>query len=199
MEEIITKEIAEKLMEIKGETRGVSFQADGEFVLKEKGEEGLKKLEEKMAEVGCPIRYKEVKPMDFFPLGLRLISLLVIKELFNPDKEKIREMGAFQTKMSLIVKLFMQYFGSVNILAKQAPKMWRKYYTIGDLTIPEISSEKRYGIVKVENFALHPIHCQLLEGYFTNIIKMVVNSPVDCKETKCTFRGDEYHEFLLKW
>ena len=199
MAEIINKEIAEKLMEIEGETRGVSFQADGEFIIKEKGKEGLKKLEEKMAEIGYPIRYKEVKPMDFFPLGLRLISLLVIQELFNFDKEKIREMGAFQTKISLIVKLFMQYFGSVNILAKQAPKMWRKYYTIGDLKVPEISNEKRYGIIKVENFALHPIHCQVLEGYFANIIKMVVNSPVNCKETKCTFRGDEYHEFLLKW
>lgn len=199
MAEIINKEIAEKLMEIKGETRGVSFQADGEFILKEKGEEGLNKLEEKMAEIGYPIRYKEVKPMDFFPLGFRGVELLVIKELFNFDKEKIKEMGVFQTKISLIVKLFMQYFGSVNILAEQAPKMWRKYYTIGELTIPEISEEKRYGIIKVENFALHPIHCQLLEGYFANIIKMVVNSPVDCKEIKCTFRGDEHHEFTVKW
>jgi len=199
MAEIINKEIAGKLIEIKGETRGVSFQADGEFILKEKGEGGLKRLEEKMAEVGCPIRYKEIRPMDFFPLGFRGVELLVIKELFNFDKEKIKEMGAFQTKISLIIKLFMQYFGSVNILAKQAPRMWRKYYTIGDLTIPEMSSEKRYGIIRVENFALHPIHCQLLEGYFANIIKMVVNAPVDCEETKCTFRGDEYHEFVVKW
>ncbi len=199
MEEIITRELAKKLMEIKGETRGVSFQADGEFILKEKGEEGLNRLEEKMAEVGCPIKYKEVKPMDFFPLGFRGVELLVIKELFNFDKEKIKEMGVFQTKISLIVKLFMQYFGSVNMLAKQAPKMWRKYYTVGDLTIPEMSDENRYGIIKVENFALHPIHCQLLEGYFANIIKMVVNSPVECEETKCTFRGDDYHEFAVKW
>lgn len=199
MEEILTKQIAQKLMEIEGEVRGVSLKSDAEFILKEKDGEGLRKLEERMAKVGCKIKYREIKPMDFLPAGLRPVTLLAIKELFGYDREKFREMGAFQAKISIIIKLFMQYFGSVEILATQAPKMWRKYYTKGDLRVTDIGTEKRYGILRLENFALHPFHCQLLEGYFSNVIKMVVKDPVTCKEVKCIFRGDEYHEFKAEW
>ncbi|GAI52915.1 unnamed protein product, partial [marine sediment metagenome] len=31
------------------------------------------------------------------------------------------------------------------------------------------------------------------------IIQMIVGSKVTSEETKCVHRGDEYHEFLLKW
>lgn len=41
----LNKEIASKLMKIKGEIRGVDLKADAEFVLKAKGEEGLRKVE----------------------------------------------------------------------------------------------------------------------------------------------------------
>ena len=31
------------------------------------------------------------------------------------------------------------------------------------------------------------------------VAEMVVKAPVTCKETKCMFKGDPYHEFLLTW
>ncbi len=37
MEEIITKELAEKLMKQKGELRGAVFRADVRFILRERG------------------------------------------------------------------------------------------------------------------------------------------------------------------
>jgi len=199
MEEVLTKEIVQKLMEIQGEARGTSLKSDGEFILKEEGQKGLARLEKRLNDFGFSIRYKEIRPMDFYPVGLRGIELLAIKELFGFDKEKFRQMGAFQTKISLIVKLFMKFFVSLEMLAKQGPKIWRKYYTTGDFEVIEIDSKKKKVILRLKNFVLHPLHCTLLEGYFGNMIKMVVNVPVDCKETKCPFKGDEYHEFLLRW
>jgi hypothetical protein len=199
MGEVITREAIEKLKRIKGNTRGLTFKADADFILLEEKEEGLARLKEKMQELGCPIKYTAIKPMVFYPIGLRGLELLVIKELFDFNREKFREMGAFQTKTSLIVKLFMKFFISPEAIAGQASKIWRKYYTTGDLKVLEMDSKRRYGVLRLENFALHPLHCQLLEGYFANIMKMIVNGPVVCREVKCTFSGDKYHEFELRW
>ncbi len=199
MEEKITKELLQKLVDIKGESRGASFKADGDFIVKGKGEEGLIRLEERMAELGYPIKYKEMNATDFFPIGLRGIGLIVIKELFNFTKEDFVRMGAFQTKNSLILKLFMKFFVSLDVLSKKAPEMWRKYYTTGNLEVAEFNKEEKKGILVVKDFALHPLHCQLLEGYFGNVVKMVVGTPVVCEEKKCTFKGDESHEFFVRW
>ena len=199
MEEQITKEVLEKLAGIEGESRGTSFKADGEFILKEKGEEGLTILEKRMTELGYPINYKKMKATDFFPSGLRGLELVVIRELFNFNREDFAQMGIFQTKTSLILKLFMKFFVSLEVLSKKVPAMWRKYYTTGDLKATEINNAEKYLILVLDNFALHPFHCQLLEGYFANTVKMVIGVPVICKETKCTFRGDDHHEFLVKW
>ncbi len=199
MEEIITKEIVQELMKIKGETRGASMKGDLEYVLHKEGAEGLKKLEDEMARLGYPIRFKELRAMELYPVGVEAITFLVIKKLFNFDEEEFRKMGEFNSKVSLLIRLFMKYFVSLELLAKQAPKLWREYYSLGDLKIIEINKEKKYMIIRIENFYHHPIHCLTVEGYFVSIVKMVVKAPVTCKETKCINRGDEYHEYLMKW
>ena len=108
-------------------------------------------------------------------------------------------MGVFQTKTSLIIKLFMKFFVSLDALSEKAPEIWKRYYTTGTLEVAVFNKEEKNGILAVKNFALHPLHCQLLEGYFGNMIKMVVGTPVVCEEKKCTFKGDDCHEFFVKW
>jgi len=197
----LTKDVAKKLMEIKGEVRGVVFGIDGAYVLKEKGKEGLKKVEEELEKFGYPIKFKEIKTMDFFPVGLRVISLLTIKKVFNFDDEKIKEMGIFATKVSLIIKIFTRYFLSVKrVFYVEAPKIWRKHWTKGELIPVEINEEKKYAILRLKNFSLHPVYCKYLEGYFPGPFQLMIkSSKMTCEETKCTFRGDEYHEYLIKW
>ena len=197
MEQIITKQEFDELMKIEGEARGLGFQTEAKFVLKEEGEEGLKRLDNQMAKLGYP--YSKIKTMDFYPLGLLAVNMLVIKRLFNYDDRKFQEMGKFEAKSSLIIRLFMKYFVSLKRVAKESPKMWRKYYTVGDLKVPEINQGKRYIIIRIENFSLHPILCQILIGYFQSIVKMVLRDETTCEETKCVFRGDECHEFLMRW
>jgi hypothetical protein len=199
MEEIITKEKAKELMKIKGETRGASIKGDLEYIISKKGKDGLEKVEEEMARLGYPIKYNEIRPMDFYPMGLEAISFSVIKKIFNFTDDKFREMGEFNSKVSLIVRLFMKYFVSLELVAKQAPKFWREYYTKGDLKIAEINKEKRYLIIRIDNFYHHPLHCLSIEGYLKTIVRIVVKGSVTCEETKCTYRGDDHHEFLVKW
>jgi predicted hydrocarbon binding protein len=193
------KEKFKKIMKIKGETRGVVLKTDEEFILREKGEEGLKKIEKELKRFGYPIKYKEITNMAYYPVGLRILSLLAIKKVFNFSEKEIRKMGADAPKISLIIKFFMQYFLSLQKTLKEISKIWRKHYTVGELIVVESNEEKKFIILRLKDFNLHPIICFYLAGYFSTVLKMIVKKPVFCQETKCFFRGDKYHEYLFKW
>jgi len=149
--------------------------------------------------LGFPLEYKEIKTMSFSPVGLSVIFVTTIKEIFNFDKEDFKKWGVSVVKFSLIMKIFMKYFVSLKLISGQVSKIWREHYTIGDLEMSEYSEEERYAILRLKNFRLSNIYCNIYEGYFAKTAEMVVKAPVTCKETKCMFKGDEYHEFLLTW
>jgi len=199
MEQVISKEELNKLMNLKGEVRGMGMKGHAEFILKEEGEEGLKKMEETITNLGYPIKYKEIKLMSFYPIGLEAVTLIVIKKLFNYDDKKFQEMGKFGVKVSFLLRIFTRYFVSLEKFAKVAPGMWKKGGALGDFKIGEYNIDKRCLILRIENFSLHPLYCQVFRGYFSKGLQMIIGKETTCQETKCTFRGDEYHEFLLKW
>jgi len=201
MEEI-TKEEIEKLMNKDVETRGVVLKTDSEYILEKQGESGLKRLEAELEKMGQPIKYQEIKNMDFCPAGLRVLSLLAIKKVFGFDDEEIKEMGFIATKKSLIIKLFVRYFLSTErVFYKEAPRIWQKHWTKGTLVPIELNEKEKYAVLRLEDFELHPIYCSVyLRGYFSGILQMLIKTPkITCQETKCSFKGDQYHEYLLKW
>ncbi len=200
MEEIINKELAKKIIEeIKGETRGIAIKDDFDYVLKRKGKDGVKMLEQELEKLGYPIKYKEIEPMKFYPSGLEPVIMLACKKLFNYTKDDFKALGAFSAKIPSVIRIFIRYLGSLDLIVKSASKMWHKYYTSGELKVIELNKEKKYIIIRLENFALHPVYCIGLEGYFPALVGMVIKGKITCQETKCIHRGDEYHEFIIKW
>ena len=197
MEEIISKEEFEELMKTEGEVRGVAFQTETNFVLEKKGKDVLKKLEDEMARLGHP--YSNIKAMEFYPLGLLIVALTIIKKLLNFTDEDFQEMGKFEAKSSLIIRISMKYFVSLDRIVKEVPKMWRKYYSIGDFQITGLNKEKKEAVMKIENFDLHPILCQVFIGYFTSLIKMITKSDqITCEKTECSGESNECHQFYIK-
>ena len=146
MEQIISKEELEELIKIEGKTMGNSIKNSGEFILREEGEEGLKKLEDAMSALGYPIRYREIKATSFYPSNLLAITFVTMKRLFSYDDKKFQEMGEFRAKFSLIIRLFMRYFVSIDKAAKALPIIWRKLFTTGDARVVELNKEARYAI-----------------------------------------------------
>ncbi|MBI4101502.1 MAG: hypothetical protein HY443_00865 [Candidatus Nealsonbacteria bacterium] len=195
----LDKKTAQKFLKIPGEARGVILKTDGEFILREKGKEGLEKLEKELAALGCPIKYREIGAMGFYPLGWRIVSLLAIQKVFGFDDQKFREMGSAAPKVSLVIKLFMQYFLSLQSTFGQTSRMWKKHYTIGSLMPVELNEKTKTIILRLQGFDLHPVFCAYLCGYFAEIIKIVVKKISSCQETKCFFRGEKYHEYLFRW
>lgn len=199
MEGLISKEELNELLKTEGETRGHSIKNTGDFILKEEGKEGLKKLENAIAELGYPIKYNKIKETKYYSARILAITFVLIERIFNYNAEKFQEMGKFRAKFSIIMRMLMRYLISLDRAIKEMPRMWRKFLTTGDAKVVSFDKKEKWAIIRIENYRFHQIQCRVIEGIFSTILQAIVKSNVTCQETKCVHRGDEYHEFLLKW
>lgn len=199
MEELISKKEAKELMELEGETRGTTFKEDRDFILYKRGKEGWEKVKKTLIDLGYPIKFEDFHGWQFYPVGLEGLMLLLMKRILNFKDEEIEECGFFGSRSSFIIKIFFSHFVSIKMFAEQGPVIWNKYYTKGALKLKELNEGKRQAILVIEDFRLHPLHCLQLKGYFRGIVKMITGGEVTCEETKCIFRGDDHHEFLIKY
>jgi len=195
----MTQEEFENLMNIEGEVRGIAITGETDFILEKEGEEGLEKLEKSINELGYSVAFKEMKAMEFYPLGLEAVVLVAAREIFGYDEEKFEEMGGFEPKVSILIRLFMKHFFSPERIVELAPKIWRESYTVGDLEVASFDMENRKTVLHLKNFKLHPLQCYNLKGYFSSVVKMVMGQETTVEETECPFRGDDYHEFVINW
>lgn len=197
MPELNKRELGD-LMKIKGEVRGAVFQTDAKYVLEKAGEMGLKKLEKKIKALGYEIPYRQAKATDWYPIGFRLISLLAIQNTFNFSDLEIREMGKTAPKFSFIVKFLFKLFSFLEKFVKQIPKFWKEHFTVGELEVLKLDEKNKKLIIHLKDVRLHPLFCLYLEGYCERILQFVVNQP-SCRETKCMFKGNPYHEYIFSW
>jgi hypothetical protein len=184
-------------MKIEGEVRGVVFQTDARYILEKEGEEGLKKLEERVRELGYPIDYRTAGALNFYPLGLRAISLLLIKDTFGWGDEEIREMGYAAPQTSFIVKLLMRFLADFKKFVGGLPENWTRHWTRGEMEVLKMDEKTKEVALRLKDIKIHPILCLYLEGYFRRIYEFVVGKGKgEVKETKCMFNGDPYHEYI---
>lgn len=196
----ISKDEIEKLKEIKGEVIGTSFQEDAEFIRYKEGMEGLGKLEAEMEKLGYPLKFKEIKSFQWYPLNLNLTYLVVARDIFNWNDDTLRENGRFSAKISLIAKIMMKYFISLKRCFAEAGNFWRKYYTIGELKTEKLNEKERFAILVLSGVAGHPLFCRILEGYIWQVISYVApKERLEVQETECVFRGGKVHRFKVTW
>ncbi len=196
----LNKEIADKIMSSEGEVKGVVFKTDERFIISKGGEEKVKEVEDEIKSLGYSIDYSSVGTMNFYPIGLRILSLLAIAKVFEMNEEDVRKMGSFAPKFSLVIKFFIQYFISIEKTLSQVSEIWKKHYTKGSVVPLEINEKEKKTSVKLEGLNIHPIFCFYLMGYFSKITEIIVKSPVEVKETECAFKDNvNSHVFFLKW
>jgi predicted hydrocarbon binding protein len=194
------KEILE-ITKIAGKVRGAVFQTDARYILEREGEEGLRKVEAAIKQTGQPISYgKEIKATGWYPLSWRVLSLLTIQKVFNWGEKEIFEMGVAAPKYSFIVKTILRYFISPEKTFTESAKYWEEHYSVGKLEAPKIDVKNKHLILRLRDFKIHPILCIYLKGYFKAVAQLVVRTKnMTIKETKCMFKGDPYHEFVIDW
>lgn len=195
------------LMESPCKIKGSAFKGELEYILTKKGEKGLEAVEEKTKNLGYPIKYKEIQETQWYPIGLKMVSFYAFLTTFNWGEKELTEIAESSVKVSYIVKFFMNHFASPEKIFKIAvPRLWKRYFSAGSLEPCNFYNiEKKggggQGILRIKNLKVHPFYCFYLRHFFIGIAKLTDPrfKEVSIKETKCMFRGDDYHEYLLKW
>jgi hypothetical protein len=194
-----------KIKNLKGMCRGQTIINAIESIRIMEGTEGLGKLKEKLKELNCWVdEYenfsKNIKAFEWYPLWYDVLPIVVAADIFNWDEERIKQFGIYNQKVSFFEKILLKYFVSLTIVGKTVSERWRKNYSVGELECVEVDEGKKRFVLRLRNFAVHPVFCGLLKGYFQSAGFFVVAPlKVKCEEVKCTFKGDKYHEFLLTW
>jgi hypothetical protein len=195
----MTKEEIEKLKDITpGQVIAETIRTHIQFIEKKEGKDGVKKLLDKLTELGYPIDLSKLKTFQYVPTWLADLVILLAKELFSWRDSDIFEMGNLAPKYSFIMILFVKFFISPKTVAKMAPEMWKKHFTDGFLE-SEYNEKEKYFRVRLHHNC-HPTLCIFYAGYFQRIAEYVVKAKnFKTEETKCMSKGDPYHEFVIKW
>lgn len=200
---MITKEQADKFAKAEGQVRGAAFKTDAEYVKNNLVEEAFQKLKDEMQRLGYPIDYDKVNAMDWYPIGVRALHIEVMKDIFNWDDAQTVKVGNMAPKRSLILKLLMKFFVSVEKAVKAAPAIYAKHYTVGIMEITALNPEEQYFIATVKGsqilydsnaFARH------IEGYLTRGISFVVPGK-EVKSSQRKYLKDEVPcvEYKIFW
>ena len=181
-----------------GRLRGVVLHTDAEYVRKHYGANALDSVEEVTAELGCPISYKSIKTMAWYPAVLRGISLLAIARALDFSVEDLRKMGWAAPRTSIISKIMMRYFASLQMLVDKLPEYWERNYDVGALTGKLLDHKVELTLTGLE------IPSQLfpyLEGYFTSVVGMVIGNKKKATMTDITqLNGDEVcYRLVISW
>ena len=181
-----------------GEVRGIPILTDAQYVRRGVGKEMLHNVEFITKELGYPIHYGAIKANEWYPLILRVVSLLAIKQALCLDDEKIKEMGKSALNYSRITKLMHKYFISLEELAEKLQTYWRHNYSTGSLKGMVID---RSAFICLSDFSLHPILSNYLEGYFVGVLKMVIGEDewISVKKTEKWHSDIDCHDFILRW
>lgn len=189
-----------KLKNKEGEARGAIFWTDNDYIKAIAGSEGIKKLEEATALLGWPIDYKNIKEGAWYPVGLRMLSLLACKKAFGWGDKEIFMMGKTAPKLSFLIRTFVKYVYSLSGLIERATSLWGRHYTAGKLSVAKFDEEQKICILRLENFNIHPIFTHTyLRGYLWGLGSLA-EKITDVQEQDCkTKDGLYYSKYIIRW
>ena len=175
----------------------VTFLPNLEYIKLKRGEDGVNMVLEEMRRRGYNYDFRKMKRTEWVPTEVRKVFLEATMDALGWDEKRIFDMGLHAPRISPVIKLFFGLFLSIERVFKEAPNMWREHYSSGTLRVGELRDG--YGTLILENFDINPLFCEYLRGYFTGVGKLTKVRDLKVEETKCTFRGDKYHEYTVTW
>ncbi len=171
------------------------------FVADREGEEGVRRVEERLREWGIELEADKLRDFNFYPEHTETLFLMAVQHTLEWNAEQYREMGHFAAKHSIIARLMMKYFVSVSRAAKKANTYWGKYRTAGTLVAESIREQDNEVTLRLSDFMGHPLLCRYLEGYFAQVTSYVVEGEAVSRETECPLEdtSTDVHRFLVSW
>lgn len=193
---IMSRNNLEKIKKMEGEIIGSSLKTDREFIIEKQGIKGLRKVEVEMERLSYPLKYEDIDKYKWYPVQHDFLSLLLAQEIFKWDDETMREWGRWGAKTNFIIKL-MARLVSKETISELSSKYWRKYYTKGEMKF-KLDYKKKTGIATIKDFTIYDVHARYLEGYFYQIMCLMVPSQ-NLKVEKNEYKGSDTHQFKITW
>ncbi|PIS38803.1 MAG: hypothetical protein COT34_01740 [Candidatus Nealsonbacteria bacterium CG08_land_8_20_14_0_20_43_11] len=196
----LSKEEARRLVEIPCLTRGEEISGAFNYIKVKYGQDGLKKVEENLKELGQPISFSELRLTAWYPEGLNVLVILAGQQAFGWTEKDIFEIGRDIVKVSFIAKILVKYVVSAKQTFELSSQQWHKFVSCGKLEPFVYNEEQRYAIWRLKGYKFHPLICPFLGGYFLGLAQNIVRSDkITIEETACMFKGAAYHEYTLRW
>ncbi len=200
MENIELKERIKELLQKNGNIKGETFNFILQYLQKKEGDDALIKLKNRLEELEVPIDIEKIKSFSLIKDSILAAIMIVIKDIFNWTDEEIYEMGKAEPKNSLLVRLSMKYLVSVEKTFERSPDFWRKFYDFGHLEAVEFNDQEKYFILRIHKYDTDPIMCNYLAGFMHTMVSFSMKEgSASIEETKCIYKGDDYHEYTIKW
>ena len=199
-EKLSLEEISRDLRQKNGNARGDIIIGNLSYIQQEKGDEGLKLIKNKIKELGYTDDLDKIKPLEWYPESMSAMIIISAKEIFQWENKDIFIMGNLTTKYSLVMKMLIKYFSNLEMVFAEASKYWEKYLDVGRLEAVEINDKKNFMVLVIKDYNFHPDICFYHAGRMLKIAQLSLGKEnVNIEETKCTFKGDPYHEYLITW
>jgi len=193
------KVLADKIMSLPGNARGEIIASNLKETKESKGQESLKRIEQRMKELGYPIKLQEIRSEEYYQESLNVLINLVKKEIFKMNDRDIFFSGMNGSKLSLFSKMMMSYFISFETIKKHGPRYWDKVFDFGSFEVTKIDKEKKEVVFKIEGYNKSSISCIFQAGYYYGTLKNVFGKEFFIEETKCIHAGDLFHEYKFNW
>lgn len=172
------------------------------YIQKKESPAGIEKVKITLKKAGYHLpNLKEIDDLDWVPCRLQVVLLAASTKVFHWQKKDLINLGrrAFSYHLSMR-KFFMKFFLSLEKTLNMAVQVWPKYYSEGHIKIIKHNKKEHFIVIHLIDFKKHPLTCLILQGIFMNIVKLASGSKkVTVRETKCVFRGDPYHEYVIKY
>jgi hypothetical protein len=124
------------------------------------------------------------------------LSLFLTQKIFNWDKKTVQEWGRWGAKTNFIIKLMARLVNKETI-SKMASKYWGKYYTKGKIGY-ELDYKNKIGTATIKDFVIYDVHFHYLEGYFYQIMCLMVSSK-NLKVEKIETGKKSVSQFKITW
>jgi hypothetical protein len=200
MNNLSLQETAEELKKIPGNVRGDIIIGTLRYIHEVKGKQGLEKVKDKVKSLGFSQSLEKITPLEWYPEALSVMIILSAKEIFQWSQEDVFRMGKDSTKTSFVIKTIMKYFVSIDRAFEEASRYWEKYFDFGSLKVSQTDKKNKKMSVIIEGHYFHPDICSYQAGFMLKIAQLTIGQEnVSIEETKCFFKGDPYHEYLINW
>ncbi len=193
------QETANRLNSLTGKVRGEVFLSHKKYIEKKEGSGGLKRLEEKMLSLSCPVVFEKITASSWQPEGLSSFIIIVAKEIFYWEEKDVFEMGKDASHLSPLLRLIIRNFTSTKRLFEKGNVYWKNLFDFGSLEAVSFDKNKKEAVLRIWGFRAHPLVCVYHCGYLSGLAEISLKKPVVITQLKSVFNEDDFDEYKISW